>query len=205
MKKLNRMSTGLIASLILTNAITGASYAEDHNKYESKLNRQSKVIKHYKQVDKNYKELIKQKNKEIDSKIEKISKYNINISKLHKILNKVKRENAKLKRMAQRKEVNNETYFVVTAYTANQESTGKSFGDAAYGVTASGTNVQEGTTVACPPSLKFGTKIKIEDVGFRVCEDRGSTIQQNHLDLYVESLNEAIDFGRQTLKVKIID
>ena len=92
--------------------------------------------------------------------------------------------------------------FEATAYTAHQESTGKEPGDPAYGITASGKPVRVGVTIACPPSIPFGTRLEIESVGVRVCEDRGGAITEGHLDIYIPNLNKAQAFGRQTLKVR---
>jgi len=97
-----------------------------------------------------------------------------------------------------------ESYFEVTFYTAGYESTGKNKGDKAYGITASGTTVQENKTAACPKSMEFGTKLYIEGLGYRVCEDRGGAIKDFRLDIYVESLEEALQLGRQTLLVKVL-
>lgn len=97
-----------------------------------------------------------------------------------------------------------QSYFEVTFYTAGYESTGKNKGDKAYGITASGTTVKEGRTLACPKSMEFGTKVYIEGFGYRVCEDRGGKIYGNHLDVYVESLDKALQLGRQTLLVKVL-
>ena len=95
----------------------------------------------------------------------------------------------------------------VTAYTAGYESTGKTPDHPAYGVTASGEIVQENHTIACPPRYPFGTVIEIE--GFDgiefVCEDRGGAIRGDKLDVYIADLDEAIQFGRQKLEVKIIE
>ena len=93
--------------------------------------------------------------------------------------------------------------FEVTAYTAGTESTGKSPGDVGYGITASGEEVRAGHTLACPPSLPFGTVIAIEGVGERVCTDRGSAITEGRLDVYMADLEDAISFGRQALEVTI--
>ena len=95
--------------------------------------------------------------------------------------------------------------FEVTAYTAGYESTQKQKGDEGYGLTASGTTVQEGRTIACPRSMEFGTKVDIEGVGVRVCEDHGSRITAGHIDVYMASLSAAQAFGRKKLKVQIID
>jgi len=98
----------------------------------------------------------------------------------------------------------NGTSFTVTAYTAGPESTGKEPGDPAYGITASGEEVEEGRTIACPQSLPFGTKIHIPELDETyVCEDRGSAITNGHLDIYKEDLDDALEFGVQELQAKV--
>lgn len=94
--------------------------------------------------------------------------------------------------------------YTLTAYTAGPESTGKRPGDPGYGITASGARVQEGVTVACPPSLPLGTVVEIEGLGKRICHDRGGAIKGKKLDVYMESLTEARQFGVQKRKVKIL-
>lgn len=95
--------------------------------------------------------------------------------------------------------------FNVTAYTAGYESTGKTPDHPLYGVTASGEIAVEGVTIACPPSMEFGTKIYIPhfDNTF-TCQDRGSAIQEGHLDIFMESIDDALQFGRRNLPVKIL-
>jgi 3D (Asp-Asp-Asp) domain-containing protein len=95
--------------------------------------------------------------------------------------------------------------FEITAYTANAESTGKSPGDAGYGITASGEPVRANYTTACPKSLPFGTRLEIEGLGERVCTDRGGAIGEGRLDVYMAELNDALDFGRQSRQVRIIE
>lgn len=98
------------------------------------------------------------------------------------------------------------TSFTVTAYTAGYESTGKEKGDPGYGVTASGNDVQENQTMACPQSLDFGTEIHIPELEETfICEDRGSAITSGNLDIYMEDLDEALAFGVQELQVQIIE
>jgi 3D (Asp-Asp-Asp) domain-containing protein len=97
------------------------------------------------------------------------------------------------------------TTFEVTSYTSGPESTGKQPGDLGYGITASGDPVREGITVACPPSLPFGTRLEIEGIGERVCSDRGSAITEGRLDIYIAELKEARQFGRQRLSVRTIE
>ncbi|MCY7726458.1 3D domain-containing protein, partial [Bacillus safensis] len=94
--------------------------------------------------------------------------------------------------------------YEVTAYTNGAESTGKSAVDPDYGITASGARTKTGHTIACPPSMAFGTRLSIEGIGVRTCEDRGGAITEGHIDLYVAGVVEAQAFGRQRLKAKII-
>ncbi|WP_371869442.1 3D domain-containing protein [Bacillus pumilus] len=58
--------------------------------------------------------------------------------------------------------------------------------------------------MACPPSMAFGTRLNIEGIGVRTCEDRGGAITEGHIDLYVAGVSEAQAFGRQRLKAEII-
>jgi 3D (Asp-Asp-Asp) domain-containing protein len=95
--------------------------------------------------------------------------------------------------------------FEVTAYTAGPESTGKQPGDTGYGITASGEHVRENYTVACPPSMAFGTRLEIEGVGERVCTDRGGAIKEGRLDIYIAEIKDALAFGRQWLNVRIME
>lgn len=95
--------------------------------------------------------------------------------------------------------------FEVTAYTAGPESTGKRPGDPGYGITASGAPVREGHTLACPPEMPFGTRVYIPHFGRTfTCEDRGGAIRGNRLDVYMESVEDARQFGRRELKAEVI-
>ena len=100
-----------------------------------------------------------------------------------------------------------ETYeiYEVTAYTSGYESTQKRPGEVGYGITASGAPVKANHTLACPPDLAFGTRLDIEGIGVRTCEDRGGAITSGHIDVYIPSLREAQDFGRKRLKVRILN
>jgi len=95
--------------------------------------------------------------------------------------------------------------FEVTAYTPNFESTGKTEDHPLYKVTASGQLAWENITLACPPSMAFGTKIYFRGIdNVYTCTDRGSAITEGHLDIYMEDLDRALYFGRQKLEVLII-
>lgn len=78
----------------------------------------------------------------------------------------------------------------MTAYSSEQEGIGTK--------TASGTRVQEGRTIAVDPDvIPLGWWIYIEGVGFRRAEDTGGAIKGNKIDVYYDSLEQAIHFGRK--------
>lgn len=73
-----------------------------------------------------------------------------------------------------------------------------------WGVTASGTQTTEGRTIACPPEWAFGTVLEIEGLGQRVCEDRGAAIQGARIDVFMESREDALRWGRRDVQVEVI-
>ncbi|MGO4886468.1 3D domain-containing protein [Anaerobacillus sp. MEB173] len=95
--------------------------------------------------------------------------------------------------------------YEVTAYTAGPESTGKTPDHPAYRITASGEYVKEKDTLACPPELPFGTKVYIPYLNETfTCKDRGGAIKGKTLDIYMEQLDDALEFGRKQLEVTIM-
>mgnify|MGYP001066125831 CR=1 FL=1 len=58
-------------------------------------------------------------------------------------------------------------------------------------ITASGQPVIIGQTVAAGSDVPFGTRIWIEDIGFRVVQDRGGRIGNGHIDVAVATQEEA--------------
>ena len=53
--------------------------------------------------------------------------------------------------------------------------------------------------------VPFGTKVYIEGVGERVVQDRGGAIKDNRIDLFFDDHQSAMNFGRQTKKVTILN
>lgn len=91
---------------------------------------------------------------------------------------------------------------VATAYTAGEESTGKGPNHPAYGVTASGTRATEGRTVAVDPDvIPLGTWVYIEGLGLRQAEDTGGAIRGNRLDLFLNDLDAAVEFGVRPVRL----
>jgi 3D (Asp-Asp-Asp) domain-containing protein len=91
----------------------------------------------------------------------------------------------------------------VTAYTAGKESTGKSPGHPAYGITSSGRYVHLGV-VAAPKEFPYGTILWIEGYGYGIVADRGKAIRGNRLDIYMESVRKAREWGVQVVEVRIL-
>ena len=76
----------------------------------------------------------------------------------------------------------------LTAYSAGVASTGKAKSHPEYGITASGTTVTEGRTIAVDPKvIPMGWWVYIEGIGFRRAEDTGSAVKGNKIDVYFES------------------
>lgn len=84
----------------------------------------------------------------------------------------------------------------LTAYAAGPSHTGKSKGDPGYGVTSSGTKVQEGRTIAVDPKvIPMGWWVYIEGFGFRRAEDTGGAVKGKKIDIYFDSDSYAQKFG----------
>jgi uncharacterized protein YabE (DUF348 family)/3D (Asp-Asp-Asp) domain-containing protein len=93
----------------------------------------------------------------------------------------------------------------LTAYSADYQSTRKKKGSKGYGVTASGTKVKEGQTIAVDPKvIPIGYWVYIEGVGFRRAEDRGSAVKGAKIDVFFDTHREAVQFGRQKGKTVYI-
>ncbi len=90
--------------------------------------------------------------------------------------------------------------YVITAYCPCVKCCGKTDG-----ITASDVTAVEGVTVATDKSIPFGTKVYIDGVGERIVQDRGGAIKGNRIDLYFDSHEKALEFGRQTKEVIIIE
>jgi 3D (Asp-Asp-Asp) domain-containing protein len=88
--------------------------------------------------------------------------------------------------------------FTVTAYCHCRVCTHR--GD---GITASGVHVREGTTIAAPRSIPFGTRIWVPGAGWRTVQDRLSRRYDHRLDLYFTSHKRALQWGIKTLTCTI--
>lgn len=87
----------------------------------------------------------------------------------------------------------------VSAYCACMKCCGKT-----NGITASGTKATAGKTIAASSAYKFGTQIEIEGMGVYTVEDRGGAITGNKIDVYFDTHQEALNFGRRQLQIRVI-
>lgn len=87
------------------------------------------------------------------------------------------------------------TIFVeATAYSAETENK-----------TASGTKVRRGIIAVDPAVIPLGTRVYIPDYGEAVAEDTGGNIKGNRIDIAFDTHEEAMNFGRQSLQIYIIE
>lgn len=89
--------------------------------------------------------------------------------------------------------------YKVTAYCACMQCCGKT-----NGITASGTHVQANHTIAAPSTFAFGTKVVIDGITYTV-EDRGGAIQGNRIDIYMNTHQEALQWGVRYLEVEVLN
>lgn len=70
-------------------------------------------------------------------------------------------------------------------------------------MTASGTKAQIGTVAADTQLLPMGTILYIPGYGWGRVEDRGGAIKGHKLDLFFETHEEALEWGRQQVDVRV--
>lgn len=88
--------------------------------------------------------------------------------------------------------------FVVTGYCPCK----KCCGPYARGVTANGSKAV-GRLIAAPKSIPFGTSIYVPGYGKAIVKDRGGAIQGSRLDILFPTHQQAINWGKRRLEVKI--
>lgn len=86
--------------------------------------------------------------------------------------------------------------FEITHYCSCIQCCGKTDG-----ITATGTRVTEGRTIAVDPQvIALGSTVWIEGMPY-VAEDVGGAIKDKHIDIYVADHNSALQLGRKTVEV----
>lgn len=98
--------------------------------------------------------------------------------------------------------------FVATAYCICYDCCGKTPEHPAYGITASGKRATPGRTVAVDPYIvPLGSTVIVKVDGKEyeyIAEDTGSAIKGNKVDICYESHEQAKQFGRRIVEVKVI-
>ena len=88
---------------------------------------------------------------------------------------------------------------VVTAYCPCRKCCGKTDG-----ITASGVKAKQGVTVAADTRFPFGTKLEIDGKTYTVQDRGGAIIKGNRIDLFFNTHQQALNFGRQIKEVTIL-
>jgi 3D (Asp-Asp-Asp) domain-containing protein len=77
------------------------------------------------------------------------------------------------------------------------------------GETASGTQARPGTVAADPDVLPLGSRIRVSGAagysGVYEVTDTGRAIKGKEIDIYMPTAAEAKKFGRQTVKVTVLE
>jgi len=90
-------------------------------------------------------------------------------------------------------------YFVATGYSKNDTSQGTT------GITATGKVAVEGIIAVDPKIIPLGTTVEIKDMGVFIADDRGGKIKGNRIDIFFDSKEEAVDFGKKSVWVRFLD
>ena len=96
---------------------------------------------------------------------------------------------------------------VITAYCPCEKCCGIWAKNRPNGVvyTASGEVAQEGVTVAADWDVyPAGTVLRIEGMGEYIVQDVGGAVNGNHIDIFLDSHEEAVNFGKQTAFVEVL-
>lgn len=142
---------------------------------------------------------IKKKNEEIRLEKEKLKQEE---EKKELELAKQKEKPKTTSRSSENRTVAEDSYlkFTATGYCPCEKCCG-----VADGLTASGEYAKANHTVAMPKSYPFGTKIEIKGYGTYIVEDRGGAIKGNKIDIFFNTHQEALNFGKKTVYLKVVD
>ena len=94
---------------------------------------------------------------------------------------------------------------VATGYDAGPGSTGKDEGSRGYGITSIGWQARPGIIAVDPRTIPLGTRMYVPGYGFGVAGDTGGAIVGHRIDLFYDSVHEAMRWGRRTVPVYILE
>ena len=96
------------------------------------------------------------------------------------------------------------TKWNISAYCPCEKCCGKYSKGEHYRQTANGYKILPGDMlIAAPPEIPFGTWITVPGYGRAQVKDRGGAIKGRKLDLYFDTHQKALNFGRQYLEINI--
>lgn len=196
-----------ILGLLLIMAIIAAKF--NKNQYNNFSNQITENKKQYEYQ-------LEEKNNQIKMLEEEKTNLNTKIEELNKEIETLKTARAKTTSVTSRSNTtkkSQETVQVnatpssekwiwanVSAYCPCAKCCGKT-----NGITASGTKATAKRTIAAPKNYAFGTKIEIAGMGVYTVEDRGGAITGNKIDVYFNTHQEALQFGRRNLQIKVVE
>ena len=159
------------------------------------LNKQIEELKNKQEEPLNKQNELEEKNNELKNEIEKVK-----ISKLSNKKTTVTSRSGSTIRDTNTTSNDSWIWANVSGYCSCVKCCGKN-----NGITASGSKASANHTIAAPSNYSFGTKIEIEGMGIFTIEDRGGAIKGNKIDVYFNSHNEALAFGRKQLQIRVIE
>lgn len=71
--------------------------------------------------------------------------------------------------------------------------------------TATGTIPKRGTIAVDPSVIPLGTRIYVPGYGYGVAEDTGGVVNGRIIDLFFETRQEAVNWGRRNVQIKILN
>lgn len=142
-------------------------------------------IRQFKELDR----LIKKQQEELMDKQEKIDV-------LEMLLENREKDASNLKHLGT---------FTATFYCTCELCCGKTPEHPAYGITKSGTKVEEGRTIAVDPKvIPLGSEV-IVDGNKYIAEDTGRLIKGNRIDIYISEHSRALELGRVNKEVYLVN
>ena len=73
------------------------------------------------------------------------------------------------------------------------------------GYTATMTPVRPGVVAVDPEVIPLGSQVEIMGLGTFYAEDVGGAIKGNRVDIFMPSRGAALEYGRQTVEVRVLD
>lgn len=71
--------------------------------------------------------------------------------------------------------------------------------------TATGKYPEVGMVAVDPSVIPLGTRLYVEGYGYAVAADTGGAVRGNELDIFMETREQCLNWGRRTVKVYILD